>query len=273
MLPSNASGNGNHREIANTMKLYHQKLGEGPPLIILHGLFGSSDNWLGIAKVLAEQYTVFLPDQRNHGRSPHSPSFAYADLAGDIREFLEDFSLKRVVLLGHSMGGKTTMKFALDYPLKVDKLIVADIAPKAYPLHHDKTVEALQTLPVTQMQSRKEAEAELLQQIGDMATVKFLLKNLERDESGKFRWRLNVDGICANLQAIGAAVSGYNTFDHPALFIRGSASNYVQDEDWPAIRELFPQAQMKTIEGASHWLHVEQPQEFVKVVQTFLAKR
>lgn len=253
------------------MKLHYKKTGNGPPMFILHGLFGSSDNWLSIARELSDLYTIYLIDQRNHGQSPHSASFSYSDLAADIREFMEDFSIKSAVVLGHSMGGKTAMKLALDYPLKVTQLIVADIAPKYYAPRHGPIIEAMQSLSLDAISRRSEAEEILQTQINHLPTVRFLLKNLARDKEGSnFYWRLNIDGICSNLDAIGGAVEGYNAYDGPALFIRGGKSDYVSSSDLPDIKKLFPSAALKTIDGASHWLHVEEPRAFTLLVREFL---
>lgn len=252
------------------MKLAYQSYGAGEPLVILHGLFGSRDNWHMLSRKIGEHYHVFAVDQRNHGNSPHDDRFDYPVMADDLRGFIEQHSLHSVNLLGHSMGGKTAMQFALNYPAYLARLIVADIAPRAYPPHHDEIFEAMCALDLTALQTRQEMDQALATHISDKAIRQFIMKNVARDENGAFRWKLNLDAIQQNYDAIAAQVEGGAPFHKPTLFVRGEHSDYVADDDEPQIRALFPEAQIVTLAGAGHWLHAEKPAEFLQIVQDFL---
>jgi esterase len=239
------------------MKLAFKQLGSGKPLIILHGLLGSADNWLTIARRIALKHTVYLLDQRNHGQSPHAPEFGYEFLAADLEEFIQDHLLGSVRLIGHSMGGKAAMCFALNYPQRVEKLVVVDIAPKSY--HHPFFVRLLDFmlhLDLGRFSSRAEIDDAFHEVVPSPGVRQFILKNLERTEQG-YRWKINVQSLHDNLDAIFAAIGAGRTFDKPALFVRGGRSDYVLDEDEAGIQALFPQARLVTIPGASHWLHVD----------------
>lgn len=253
--------------------LYHQELGsQGKVIVIIHGLFGSSDNWLTIGKVLAEKYKVYLIDQRNHGKSFHSSEWTYEAMAKDLHEFIESKNLQNPILLGHSMGGKTAMYYACTYfPSKIEKLIVADIAPKSYPLHHQHILEGLQAIDLQKLTSRKEAEEILSRYVKEDATRAFLLKNLYRNGEA-WAWRINLPIIAENIANVGEGLHTNLTFDEPTLFVRGEKSDYILDEDFELIRYYFPQARIETIADAGHWLHAEKPQEFLKVVSDFLEK-
>ncbi len=240
------------------MQLAYRQLGSGPPLIILHGLFGMSDNWLTIARRIAEKHTVYLLDQRNHGDSPHSDEFSYGLLAEDLEEFIVQHRLGMVSVIGHSMGGKAAMCHALRYPQRVDKLVVVDIAPKAY--NHPffrRVLDFMMALDLSRFERRSEIDAAFAGVVPRPSVRQFILKNLQRTDSG-FRWQIHVKSLSENLDRIFAAV-GENgrVWDKPALFVRGSRSDYVLDEDEALIKALFPQARLVTIPGASHWLHVD----------------
>ena len=252
------------------MKLYSQKIGSGDPFLILHGLFGSSDNWLTIAKQLSENYSFHILDARNHGKSPHTNEFGYDNMAMDVREYIQDHNLKNIVLMGHSMGGKTAMKIALEYPMRVLKLIVADIAPKKYLIIHNHIIEALLSIKTNILESRNQADIQLSQTIKSSTLRKFLLKNLYRDENNILKWRINLDAICSNLESLGAQVSSSQTFDKSTLFLRGELSDYIVPEDEKDIYSLFPKSIIKSIPRATHWLHVENPVEFLKEIKGFL---
>ncbi len=253
------------------MKLNYQRYGQGRPLIILHGLFGSLTNWHTLSKRLSEQYQVFAVDQRNHGSSPHSPHFNYKELAADLREFMDEQQLASTYLLGHSMGGKTAMQFALSYPDLVEKLIVVDIAPKAYPPHHDEIFDALCELELSRYNSRSELDQALAGKISSVGVRQFLLTNVTRDEAGRFTWKINLDAIYQNYAAIIAELDQTGRFHKPTLFVRGATSDYIQDEDAGLITSIFPQARITTIDGAGHWVHAEAPAAFFDVVHEFLA--
>src|SRR5690606_17209887 len=241
------------------MKLFYRELvGKGQPLIILHGLFGSSDNWLTLAKQFANKFHVYLPDQRNHGQSPHSDDFDYDLMADDIHEFLITNSISDPVIIGHSMGGKAAMKFALTHPELVNKLIVVDMAPKQYPVQHDRILDGLKSINLEKIESRNEADDQLAQYIKEPAVRQFLLKNLQRKPEGGFSWKINLPVLDKSIEKISADISGNQVFNKPVLFIRGSKSDYVLDQDLPNIHQLFPQARMATLD-TGHWIHAEQP--------------
>ncbi len=265
----------------STMKLYFREVGDpaDQPIVIVHGLFGSSDNWLTISKVIATNgYRVLLPDQRNHGQSPRSEAFSYADMAADIHELITELGLTNPALVGHSMGGKAMMQYAFTYggtgtASTFDKLVVVDIAPKFYPVHHAQILRGLSDMDLTALKTRNEADA-LLAPYEPLPSVRqFLLKNLYREDVGgvsRFNWRLNVPVISRELHGIGEDLSTNRPVAQPTLFIRGQLSPYILDSDWPGILRLFPNARLVTIEGASHWVQAEKPAEFVAALMGFL---
>ena len=256
------------------MKLYYRQLGEmGTPVIILHGLFGSSDNWLTISKTIVDHgHVVYLLDQRNHGRSPHSEVHDYDSLADDLMEFITDYNLKQPVVIGHSMGGKAVMQFAMNYPGQFSRLVVIDIAPKFYPVHHAEILRGFAAINLATLKSRNEADAILTQYEPNLGVRQFLLKNLYRDETGQFAWRLNLPTIEREIHGIGEDLRHIQTVTAPTLFIRGSESGYVSDDDLPIIRRIFPNVVFETIAGAGHWVQAEKPAEFVDVLFEFLEK-
>ncbi|MCB0618684.1 MAG: alpha/beta fold hydrolase [Saprospiraceae bacterium] len=252
------------------MELNYKTFGQGDPLIILHGLFGSLDNWQTLGKQFAEHYTVFLLDQRNHGRSPHDPEFDYAALAADLKHFLESHWVYKTHLLGHSMGGKTAMEFALHYPDMVDKLVVVDIGPKAYSGGHELIMDALLSVDLDAIDSRQAADEALQARISEYGIRQFLLKNLHRNKDGTFSWKMNLPILHQHYDQILSAIEGDDPFEGPALFIRGSRSNYIEDGDWPAILELFPRAELATVPQAGHWVHADAPELLLERVHRFL---
>jgi esterase len=251
------------------MKLFYRELGTGDPIIILHGLFGSSDNWLSIAKELANTHSIYLLDQRNHGQSPHSDTFDYSTMANDLEEFIDEHEIENPVILGHSMGGKTAMEFAVKNPDKWSKLIVVDIAPKTYSVHHDQILEGLNSLDLKTIMSRNEADEKLSKLVPEIGVRQFLLKNLSRDNIG-FSWKINLPVISKNIEIIGEGLSKRLSKAKPTLFIRGSNSNYIMDSDFELIEQYFPSAKIETVENAGHWIHAEQPEEFLNIVNQFL---
>lgn len=251
------------------MKLFFRKYGEGTPLIILHGLFGSADNWNTMGKKFGEHFTTYLVDQRNHGQSPHSETWNYTAMAEDILELMEDEQIDKAHLMGHSMGGKTVMFSSMMYPERIEKLIVSDIAPRYYPVHHQEILQALESVDLDKITSRKEAEAIIEPQINDFGTRQFLLKNLYwKDE--KLAWRFNLDVISRKIEAVGEVLPVSAPFTHPALFVRGEKSNYITDEDWIEIKTIYPRADLYTMPGAGHWVHAEKPVEYFDLVMNFL---
>lgn len=254
------------------MKLFFRQTGEsGTPLVILHGVFGSADNWLTVAKALGERYRVFTVDQRNHGRSPHSDAFDYEVLAADLYEFIADQELENPVVIGHSMGGKTAMQFAIHYPAAWSKLVVVDIAPKFYPIHHDRILAGLNAIDLATLENRQQAEEILARYEDDPGTRQFLLKNLYRDATtGRFAWRLNLDVLTRDIHLIGSELTGLRITTKPVLFLRGGESGYVLPDDERDIRRIFPNARIETIANAGHWVQADQPEAFVDAVTGFV---
>lgn len=252
------------------MQLHFKEYGQGRPLILLHGLFGSSDNWHSVAQCLAEQFHVFALDQRNHGLSPHTAEMTYALMAQDLNEFLVARGLGRVFVVGHSLGGKTAMQFALQYPGKVEKLLVEDMAPRAYSPAHENIFAALLGLDLAKFKARQEIEAVLQPDIPSLVLRRFLLKNLGRHPDGTLFWKINLRSLSRNYPRLGEPVLSSVPFAKPVLFIRGGKSNYLNAEDEPLIRQLFPLAEIKTIAEAGHWVHGEKPTEFLALALAFL---
>ncbi len=258
------------------MELFYRKFGnEGDqPLIILHGLFGISDNWVTFGRRIAmEGFRVYIPDQRNHGQSPHSGNFNYLALTDDLFEFIDEHEIENPMLLGHSMGGKVAMRFTLENPELVEKLIVVDISLKSYPprTQHKKIIAAMRRVNLKQAKSRRDVEEQLLPLIPEKRIRLFVLKNLHRTAQNTFEWRLNIDGIETNLDDMFDAIETDEQFEKPTLFIKGGASDYILPEDFDAIRRNFPHAEIITIAGASHWVHVEAPERFYQLAWGFLS--
>ena len=253
------------------MRLHLQVFGAGRPLVLLHGLFGSADNWRPVALRLAERRQVLVVDQRNHGASPHDARMDYSLMAGDLNALLEARGLGGAAIVGHSLGGKTAMQFALEFPERVEKLLVADMAPRAYAPVHAPILQALRALELPQYQTRQQVEAVLEPDIPDLFLRRFLLKNLGRDAAGGFVWKINLQGIADNYHShLCAATAATTTYAGPALFLRGGKSDYVRPEDEARIRELFPTVEFQTLEGAGHWVHADQPEEFIRRAEAFL---
>lgn len=256
------------------MKLFYRKLGEGQPVIILHGIFGISDNWVSIGRKLAEKFEVYILDQRNHGQSPHSDTFNYYALADDLFEFIEDHQLVNPILIGHSMGGKVAMNFALDNPSKVDQLIVVDISLREYPARqeHMEIIHAMLSVNFDSISSRDEVEEIVAKSVRSERIRLFIMKNLYRIGQQRFAWRMNVQSIYENIENVFIGVESPYTFDKPSLFIKGGASDYISEEDYVTVKEKFPAAQLKTIDGASHWVHADRPDELCAAFSEFLRK-
>lgn len=239
-------------------------------LIILHGLFGSLDNWMTFAKQMSQYFTVYLLDARNHGQSFYSDEFTYECMAKDVKDFMGQQQIEEAIILGHSMGGKTAMQFAFNYPHLVKKIIVADIAPKAYPVHHDEIIKGLQSLDFSVIKTRGEADEKLAESIPNLAVRQFLLKNMYWKEKNQLAWRFNLDVIAAQILNVGVEIKAPFPFSEPTLFVRGELSNYVLDEDISDIKNIFPNMKLETISGSGHWVHAEKPKEFIKVIEAFL---
>lgn len=252
------------------MNLFFRKIGEGKPLVILHGVFGSSDNLYTVSKTLAEHnLAVYTLDARNHGQSPHDAEFNYEVMARDLIGFLDNEGIQNPVVLGHSMGGKTVMQFA-QLSDNFEKLIVVDIAPRFYPTHHQHIIDGLGAIPISEIQSRKEAEDIFAKYVNDPGERQFILKNIYRTDDGHLAWRINVPVITEEIYQVGAEIESESIVEKPVLFIRGSESSYVTDEDFTEIKKGYPAARLETVEGANHWVHATKPKEFVEAVLNFI---
>ena len=256
------------------MKLHAKTFGhaEQPPLVILHGLFGSMDNWAGQSKALAEHFQVWTLDLRNHGRSGWDKRVDYPSMSADLLQFLDQHGLDQVLLMGHSMGGKVAMQFALDHPERLSKLIVVDIAPVQYPAHHTQVFAGLNSIDLTQLQSRRDADTLLQAHIDDISVRNFLLKNLYREGDG-FAWRMNLVALEQGYDGIAAAITPPQQspgFSGPTLFIKGEQSDYIQPQYRDAIAALFPQAEARIMSGVGHWPHAEKPKAFNALIKRFL---
>lgn len=252
------------------MQLHFKQLGCGEPLILLHGLFGSGDNWFGVAPKLAEKFHIFAPDLRNHGHSPHHVEMDYPLMAADVEKFFAAQKIETAHVIGHSMGGKVAMQFALDFPARLKKLVVVDMAPRAYARTHDKIFAALLALDLNAFQTRQQIEESLAPEIPSLNLRRFLLKNLGRDEREKFIWKMNLRGVAENYSRLGEVLGAQNHFEKPTLFIRGGKSDYVNAHDETEILKLFPSAEIRTIASADHWVHADAPEEFLRLVLAFL---
>ncbi len=250
------------------MKLHYRNLGGGQPLIILHGLFGSSDNWQTLGKKIAEDYDVYLVDQRNHGRSPHSDDFSYDLMAADLLELIEDHYMRNVILVGHSMGGKTAIRFAQEHPEYIDKLVIVDIGTKQYPMHHDVILDALNSANLEKLGSRKAVEEHLSNYIDDFGVKQFLLKNLYWNDDKVLDWRINIPVLSKEMPEIIGGLPE-DEVDLPTLFIRGAKSNYILEDDFEALHDQFSGASIKTL-NTGHWVHAEAPQLFYEALMKFV---
>lgn len=261
------------------MKLFYRKYGKGIPIIALHGLYASYHSWIGLTAELSKDYQLILLDLRNHGHSPHSSEHSYPLMSDDLLELFDELAIDKAILMGHSMGGKLAMHFALNHPQRVKGLIVEDISPLAYTsnsdnvIFHQNVINALKALPINSLSTRKEAQNNLLQKLPDNTLCQFLLKNLQRNKSGMLEWRINLNIIEKNLPAIMDSVVAENTkpLDIPSLFIRGFTSSYIAKKDEKTIKLLFPKSSVLTIQNAKHTPHNEQEYIFLCRVKQYLS--
>jgi esterase len=268
------------------MNLFYRESGRGETVVVLHGLYGCSDNWMSIAKRISEKYRVIAIDLRNHGASPHMTSHTYSDMVSDIADLFDNLKIEQAHIIGHSMGGKVAMAYAADYPERILSLCVADIAPKNYLENldgtfqftiHSRILDTLLSIDLSKFDSRKEIEFEIAKTIRDPFVVSFIIKNLKRGSSG-FEWKINIPVLKEYLPQIVGDID-YSFFEerlpifnYPVLFIKGGLSKYIQDEDLPLIKRIYPDAQFEVIEGATHYLHAEKPDECLDFYLTFLKK-
>lgn len=257
------------------MKLHFRKYGEGKPLIILHGIFGISDNWVSFGKRVAGLgFEVYILDQRNHGQSPHHYAFNYYALTEDLLEFVEQQGIEDPVILGHSMGGKVAMRFTLEYPEDVGALIVVDTSMRTYVSHtqHRKLIDAMKSIDFKEVKSRNDVQDKLSGMIESKRIVQFLMKNLFWKEKDLLSWRINLEAIDLNLDSMYDGVFYSTIFNKPSLFVKGGESAYIIEEDIPDIRKNFPNMDLATIDKGTHWVHADAPEEFYDVVSGFLQK-
>jgi pimeloyl-ACP methyl ester carboxylesterase len=254
------------------MQLFYRTYGKGQPFVILHGLYGMSDNWVTHAKLLGENYQVYIPDLRNHGQSEHSELFDYNLMAEDIAEFIKMHNLENPIIMGHSMGGKVAMRFALDNPNKVSKLIVVDMSMRSYKQtdFNYQLIYALLDIDFAKTKTRKEIEDKLDQTIQNQRIRMFLMKNIYWTEQKKLSWRFNLKAIFDNIDAVFEGIKSTQQFDKPSLFIRGGESDYVSDEDFMQIQKNFPQAILKIIPKAGHWVQADESIAFMDCLSDFL---
>lgn len=256
------------------MELFFRHYGAGQPLIILHGLLGMSDNWVTIAKRLAEKYSVYIPDLRNHGQSPHSIDFSYELMVDDLLEFIENNHIQDPVIAGHSMGGKVAMLFAVNHPDLLKALIVVDISPVAYDNHDFNfgIVSAMMSVDLIAVNSREEVSEVLQRSIPNEVTRLFVMKNLHRKAAHQFEWRINLNAISENLPKMVGSIESDKIYSKPTLFIRGSESDYIDETQFPVIKKMFPDSEITTIEGSGHWVHADKPEETFAVIYSFLQR-
>ena len=268
----NSSDRQNAQSSTQTIALYSRKVGEnGPDFVVLHGLFGSGKNWRSFAGSLEDDFQVWTLDARNHGDSPHADSMSYQQMAEDVARFFVENELENVVLLGHSMGGKTAMQLALQFPDRIAALIVVDIAPVCYDHLHKqlKLIEAMQELDLAGEMSRSEIEKKLAVKIPEKRLLSFLMTNLNR-QNGQFQWRIGLEQIAAGMPDLLNYPELKSVFKGPVQFIGGENSTYLKFEYHALIRKYFPESRITMLENCGHWLHVEQPAAFQKTVNEFL---
>jgi len=252
------------------MELFHRVLGSGDPIIILHGIFGSSDNWMTIAKKLSQRYKLYLPDLRNHGNSFHHPDFNYKIMVNDMVSFIETHNISNPLIVGHSMGGKLAMNLALHLGPDIRKLMVIDIGPQFYPIHHERILNGLRDIKLDDFHARKDIDEALSGVIPEFAERQFILKNLKRMEDGSFAWKLNVESLSRNIGNVGEEIEGESKFTNPTLFVKGEHSHYLDKNNLDGITKFFPNATITEVLGAGHWVHADKPEAFLKVLQDFI---
>ncbi|MFH0867493.1 MAG: alpha/beta fold hydrolase [Bacteroidota bacterium] len=255
------------------MELFYRQYGEGRPVIILHGLFGMCDNWVTFSKKLAEiNFSVFTPDFRNHGNSPHSGVFSYEVLSDDLNEFIRQHNIMNPVLIGHSLGGKVVMNFTLKFPRVAGKIIIIDTGIRKYGIQNEDVLQAIVNCGISTKKTRQEIEEALAGKIKQKKVVQLLMKNVQRNSNNTFNWKLNLEAIRKNFDEIFKAVEHIGKSNVPALFIAAENSDYISGNDMPAIREIFPLSNYICIPGTTHWVHADKPAELLRAVTGFIDK-
>lgn len=249
--------------------LNYKKYGEGDPLIVLHGLFGSLDNWATLARQWSDTFTVYAVDLRNHGKSPHTSSHTINNMATDIQDFISEHNIKNPVLLGHSMGGKAAMETVLTHPDQIRGLIIADMGAQSYPRGHDEIFSAIRSLNLEEAESRKYIEEKLSDTIDDKGIVYFISKNISRTKEG-YHWKMNIDTLERDYEEVLKAIRPGRIFDKPTLLLKGEKSNYVNEENINLLRQLFPRIKIEAIKDSGHWVHAENPDLFEQRVRSFM---
>lgn len=253
--------------------LFAEKQGNGPPIIVLHGLFGSSDNWRTVLRPLTADYTLWFVDLRNHGRSPHTLTHGYPEMVADVLALMNEHHLAPVTLLGHSMGGKVAASLALHHPARVSRLVVVDMGLKANPMSHAPQFAAMRAVTLAHATDRRAADEQMARYEPDETVRQFLMKSLARHPEGGWHWRLNLNTLEQDYARILEGVAAEGAVYHgPTLFMRGEHSGYLPDADWPQVLRHFPRAQLTTVAGAGHWLHAEQPAAFMEQLIAFLSR-
>lgn len=252
------------------MKLFNREFGEGSPLIIVHGLFGSSDNWYSIAKKFSLDFEVHTLDLRNHGNSPHHDEFNYKIMTRDLDHYLKEKGITKTSIIGHSMGGKLAMNFTLKNPERIQNLIVIDIAPRSYPVHHDLIIDSLLEIDLHKYHKRNEVDEVLSEMIPSIRVRQFLLKNLKKEENGAFTWKINLRAINDNIENIVSGITSKNSFNGKTLFIAGDKSNYIRPVDEEHIIDLFPNAEVIYLPKVGHWVHAEAPDLLYDTIINFI---
>ena len=252
-----------------SLTLHFREQGKGTPVIILHGLFGSATNWQTMARHLSGQYRVVTPDLRNHGKSGHADSMDYPEMAHDVLDLMDKLEFQSGVLIGHSMGGKVAMQFALEQPERVDKLVILDISPVHYTHRYGKIFDAMKNLPLENVKNRSDIEARFCPLIGNRMLCQFLLQNLVRGDNGYY-WRIHLEALENNMESIADFPGTNAVYTGPGLFLGGKLSEFIRTEHLPVIRKWFPAADVQWIENAGHMLHVEQPQALLDEILKFL---
>lgn len=253
------------------MKLFYKKIGDGPPFIFMHGLLGSCDNWYSLGERFQDKYTIYLPDMRNHGQSPYSDTHDYPSIVADLHEFIHDHNLNEVILFGHSMGGKAVMRYAIDYPERVSRIIIADIAPKIYKSKNRYLLEMLSKIDLSTIKNDEDADKLLHNKVKNLLVRQVILKNLIKKDDLYYKWKINLDSLYKNLVSIRGSFSPDEKFYKPTLFLDAERSNYILPSDHELIKSIFNDVQIVCIPKADHWLYADNSDFVYEVIEKFIS--